>query len=365
MAATLPPELLLRVADFAAAPALGRACRRLRALLRHRHLSLSVPYHAALPTLAELSRLPALPHIVGLTVVAPHLSGIGLGVVSLLLQTLEQTTALRCLRLDLSNCALPAYALDPLISQILLLPIETIALDFSGNPSISGAWASELPVLPGLRSLSLNLAGTWVGPSQLADALVATTSVQAVSLEFAPLDVADCGLEALETLRHMESLTALSLQLPQCVTTQDACETLASLRRCPALWRLELQLHGSRPPTAGLRALGTLADAPGLRRLRLGLAECGIDCEGAAAVAAALVNSPGLESLWLDLTHNTVGATGTQALASLAVIPTLRNLCIQLANNPINAVESTARRHVTHLESLELDLSGNYRALGS
>eukprot|EP00667_Euglena_gracilis_P010433 EG_transcript_10619 len=286
MLASLPSDVLECISDMLQTSLLSCVCRRLWAVLQHRHVC--VPAITVRNEAAVFGRL----------------EGGGAPAQSLVLRFVDKALE--------GRLAERVWAL-PAVDRLQLL--RRLTLHLPGLP-VDGALADACG---GLRRMAM-------------------LEVLSLDLSFNRLGLA--GLRALLAVRAAPRLRALHLSLAHnlhcsgypsegSISAEELAETLAELRHMTSLNVLVINLVDNDLGHRGAAALAELKSAPALHTLGLDLQWNNIGDRGAAALAE-LRQSPSLRRVTLDLRDNYVHQRGREALQQLTCSPTIRSLSLRL-----------------------------------
>eukprot|EP00667_Euglena_gracilis_P021986 EG_transcript_24282 len=213
LAAALPLDVWVHVADLLQSPLLSWLCRRLRNALQGRHVRCAVGPKTAVPLLVELAERAALVRTLALT-------GLELGHYlpepqfgALLCQV--SAAPLEALYLGLSNTTLPGRPSFNLHRLGTMATLRRLTLVLSNNRLERADWAPALIQLPALEHLVIDLSNNFLddGAAIALAGLVGCQHLLHLCLDLCSNAVADGGATALVHLAASPALEVLQLNL--------------------------------------------------------------------------------------------------------------------------------------------------------
>jgi hypothetical protein len=252
-------------------------------------------------------------------------SGVGL---QTLVRALCKHITLRGLELHLSRCDLPDTSV--LAKLRCLSRLEKLCIDLSENPSLYGRTAVGLQHMlsPSLISLNLNYIRT-----QIPDLDFSGLHLRLSSLEALTLKVLRPSCPGILSETFPLSLKSLRLDIARVRLGGPSCHCLGrGLRQFACLRRLFLDMHNTLLRDIGLCTLvRAIMSLPELHNIDLRL-QCNLITHCGVQSILTLVQSPLLTDIRIDLSDNPLGFLGTTAIVSWAILQTRKYLLILLHN---------------------------------
>lgn len=238
--------------------------------------------------------------------------------------------------------------------------LQKLTLDLGYNRITDDGVAvfGSLQTCSSLRMLNLNLCGNEFGcdgMQRLLWGLRACKTLQTLALQLSFNDIGDRGIAHVPLLNHCRSLHTLHLGLRR--TYMRSTDSLAMLRNCGTLSTLHLNLGYNDIGDKGIQSLGMLSSCTTLHTLRICLRRTRIS---KIDVLSDLSQCVSLRTLWLDLTHNSIGDQGIEVLGKLWRLTSLHSLSLKLKACAVrDTMPLILFGKCTTLQTLDIDLRSN------